>query len=249
MGPWYADFFDDLYLRIFDPELDAARTAGEVDGVVALGRLAPRVRVLDVACGQGRHAIELAARGYQVTGVDRSAVLLDHARRRADAAGVHVEWRAMDMREPAGRGRFDAAINLFSSFGYLEDDAEDQRALDAIATALVPGGVLVQEIGHRDAQIRDLRPADVHQLDGGLVLVEQRRLDLRSSRLTVDYVVLQDDRVVARRRHRLRLYALTELRAMHARAGLHVESVYGGLDGVELDLDDAYVVLVSRRTG
>ena len=193
--------------------------------------------------------MELASRGYAVTGVDLSPTLLDHARHRARAAHVEVTWQEHDMREPAGHGAFDAAINLFNAFGYLEADAEDQRALDAIATALAPGGVLIQEVGHRDAQIRDFRPADVHDLDDRLALVEQRHLDLRSSRMRVDYLLLEDDRVAVRRSHELRLYGLSELQAMHARAGLHVEAVYGGLDGGELELDDPYVVLCSRRAG
>lgn len=247
--PWYTSFFDDVYLRIFEPELGPARTSAEVDGVLALGGLAAGARVLDVACGQGRHAIELASRGFEVTGLDLSGVLLEHARRRADAAGVRVTWRESDMREPQGEAEFDAAINLYSSFGYLEDSAEDQRALDAVARALVPGGVVVQEIAHRDAEIRDLRPADVHELEDGLLLVERRTLDLRSSRMKVDYTLIEGDRVVLRRRHVLRLYSLPELEELHARAGLHVEAVYGGLDGGELELDDPAVVLVSRRGG
>lgn len=245
---WFQTFFDDTYLRVFEPELGPGRTREEVDGVLSLAEPPVGARVLDVACGQGRHAVEFARRGYDVTGVDLSAALLDRARLRADEAGVTVRWCEQDMREPV-EGDFDLAVNLFNAFGYLESDADDQRALDAVAASLRPGGVFVQEVGNREAQIRDTRPADVHRIDERLVLIEEREIDLRSSRLRVDYTYVEGDRVVDRRHHLLRLYTLTELEAMHEAAGLQVEVIRGGWDGEDLGPDDFFVVLRSRRVG
>lgn len=243
---WFEGFFDDVYLRVFEPELSPGRTREEVDGVLALADVPAGARVLDVACGQGRHAVELAARGFDVTGIDLSAPLLERARRRAADAGVSVTWIEQDMRAPA-RGPFDLAVNLFNAFGYLEDEYQDQRVLDAVATALRPGGVFVQEVGNREAQIRDPRTADLHRIDEHLTLVEERDIDLRGSLLRVDYTYLEDDRVTRRRHHVLRLYTLTELVAMHAAAGLRVEVVSGDWAGAPLGLDDFFVVLRSRR--
>ena len=246
---WYRGFFDEQYLRIFEPELDRARTSDEVDGVITMAGLQPGMSVLDVACGQGRHAVDLARRGFIVTGLDLSPVLLRRARTAAAAAGVDVTWREQDMREPID-GRFDAAINLFNAFGYLENETEDLRALQAVSTALVAGGVFVQEFGNREAQIRDFHPSDVHRFDDGLMLIEERRLELRRSRLHVRYTFLEAEGTVSgSRTHVLRLYSLTELIALHESAGLHVEAVYGGLDGDELRLDDPYVALRSRKRG
>ena len=247
-GPWFTTFFDDAYLRVFEPELGPGRTGEEVDGVLDLADAPSDARVLDLACGQGRHAVEFARRGHEVTGVDLSTTLLSHARQRAAEAGVEVTWLHQDMRVPVD-GDYDLAVNLFNAFGYLESEHEDQRVLDTVAAALRPGGVFIQEISNREAQIRDPRSAEVHRIDERLTLIEEREIDLRSSRLRVDYTYVEGDRVTGRRHHVLRLYTLTELVAMHEAAGLHVEVVRGGWDGSALALDDFYVVLRSRRTG
>jgi SAM-dependent methyltransferase len=245
---WYRDFFDDDYLRVFERELGPERTEDDVEGIIELAGLRPGMRVLDLACGHGRHAIGLARGGLTVAGLDLSPVLVARARKAAARADVEVTWHEQDMRVPVGHGRFDAAVNLFNAFGYLEDEAEDRRALDAVAVALVDDGVFLQEFGNREAQIRDFRPADVHRFDDGLTLIEERELDLRRSRLHVRYQFLEADGTVSgSRSHALRLYSLTELVALHESAGLHVEAVFGGLDGDELDLDDPFVVLRSRK--
>ena len=246
---WFTEFFDDVYLRVFDPELGPQRTAEEVDAVLALAQPAPGARVLDVACGQGRHAIELARRGYAVTGLDLSGELLDAARDRAAQAGVDVTWLRQDMREPAPGPPHDLVLNLFNAFGYLPSDADDAQALAAMAGALAPGGTLVMEVGNREAQIRDDRPAEVHRIDDHLELVERREIDLRTSRLHVEYLYVEDERVARRRHHVVRLYTLTELVALHAAVGLTVEAVHGGLDGSDLGVDDFFVVLQSRMPG
>ncbi len=245
---WYRTFFDADYLRVFGPELDEERTTAEVDGVVALTGCGPGTRLLDLACGQGRHAVALARRGCRVEGLDLSPTLLAAAARAAERAGVTVTWHRQDMREPVmGGARFDVVLSLFNAFGYLESDAEDLRVLTAAASVLVEDGVLLQEVGNREAYLRGFRPDEVHRLPDGLVVLEERTLDLAASRVEITSTLLEPDGAVSgRRRHRLRLYTLTELIAAHEAAGLHVESVLGSLEGDELDLDAPFVVLRSR---
>jgi SAM-dependent methyltransferase len=117
-------------------------TVDEVDFVAELVGLAAPRRILDVACGEGRHAIELAKRGHQVVGVDISATLLESAREAAAAAGVgNIQFEQMDIRAIPFEAEFDVVVNLWEgAIGYLEDDAENNLALAALARALVPGG-------------------------------------------------------------------------------------------------------------
>ncbi|HEX3213864.1 MAG TPA: class I SAM-dependent methyltransferase, partial [Actinomycetota bacterium] len=125
--------------------LPAERTAAEVNGVVGQLGLAPGARLLDLCCGPGRHAVPLAQLGYRVTGLDLSRPLL--ARAAAAAAGQRVGLVAADMRRlPFADGSFDAVLNLFNAFGYLEDEAQDELVLAEVARVLAPGGRFLQEL-------------------------------------------------------------------------------------------------------
>jgi SAM-dependent methyltransferase len=142
---WWQDFFDEDYVTVWSAAGSFESTAGMVDDLERLLDLSPGARVLDIACGFGRIAGPLAARGYDVTGLDYSATQL----RLAEERNPGPHYVQADMRHPP-EGPFDAALNLFSSFGYFEDPRDDQAALKAWAGALRPGGVLAMELMHRD---------------------------------------------------------------------------------------------------
>jgi len=113
--PWYQRFFNEDYFRIYGPRLSPDRTAGEVDGIVELLGLPAGAKILDLCCGHRRHAIPLAERGYQMTGLDLSEVFLRHAREAAEARGVEVRWVRSDMRDVPFEAEFDAVLNLFTA--------------------------------------------------------------------------------------------------------------------------------------
>jgi SAM-dependent methyltransferase len=148
--PWFETFFGPDYFEIYRDFLTPERTASEVDGVVELLGLAPGARVLDLACGHGRHAIPLAERGFAVTGYDLSETFLGRARAEASARDVHVRWRQGDMRELPFHQEFEAVVNLFTSFGYFSDEADDLAALVRVRAALEPGGRFLIETLHRE---------------------------------------------------------------------------------------------------
>src|ERR1700736_6730532 len=111
---WWRSWFGPGYLALYDDYL-AERTPVEIDRLEALLALRPPLRILDLPCGQGRHAIELARRGYDVTGVDLSPYMLGVAKARAAAGGVRVRWWLGDMRQPIAGETFGLVINLFTS--------------------------------------------------------------------------------------------------------------------------------------
>src|SRR5207249_10238727 len=122
---WYEDFFGSDYLiRYVHPE-----TAAQVEAIDKILHLRKGGRILDVACGAGRHSIELAKRGYRVSGLDLSSSLLSEARKAARGAGVKVTFVQGDMRRLRFRGAFDSAISMFTSFGYFDRQEEDCEVL------------------------------------------------------------------------------------------------------------------------
>jgi SAM-dependent methyltransferase len=243
--PWYVDFFDGDYLRIFSPVLPPERTAAEVNAVVERLGLAPGARLLDLCCGQGRHAVPLAQLGYQLTGLDLSRPLLDRAAAAAAGQGRRVGLVEADMRRlPFADASFDAVLNLFNAFGYLEDDAQDELVLAEVARVLRPGGRFLQELANREALVRGWHDSDVTRTGDGLVVLQERTLNLRSGRERVRYTLLDGGRQTTRE-HAIRLYALTELEAMLGRAGLELLAVHGDLDGGPLELDSSFLVTLS----
>src|SRR5438477_11690201 len=119
---WWRGWFGPGYLELYDETL-RERTPREIDQLERLLQLRPPRRILDLPCGQGRHAIELARRGYDVTGADLSPYLLAVAAERGRASGVRVRWLSADMGWPVAGGTFAVVPNLFTSVGYCADEA------------------------------------------------------------------------------------------------------------------------------
>ena len=139
---WWNGFFDGLMAEFWQAVIPPEATAAEAAFLEKALRLAPGARVLDVPCGHGRHALELARRGYRVSGVDLSADLLGAARISSAREGAAVEWVSGDMRDLPWTGVFDGAYCAGNAFGYF-DDAGNQAFLTAVARTLRPGGRFV----------------------------------------------------------------------------------------------------------
>ena len=230
--------------------LPAERTAAEVNGVVGQLGLAPGARLLDLCCGPGRHAVPLAQLGYRVTGLDLSWPLLARAAAAAAGAGLTVGLVAADMRRlPFADGSFDAVLNLFNAFGYLEDETQDELVLAEVARVLAPGGRFLQELANREALVRDWDERRVLRNDEELVVLQERTLDLRTSRDLARWTLIGPDGRRVTREVAIRLYTLTELAAMLDRAGLELLEVHGDLEGGPLELDSSFVVTLSGHAG
>lgn len=244
---WYASFFDEEYLRIYEPGLTAERTEREADQIVELLGLPSGSTILDLCCGHGRHAVALAERGYEVTGQDLSEVFLEKARADAAEAGVSVRWIHRDMRRVPFEEGFDAVINMFSAFGYLETEAEDQKVLAQVREALRPGGLFLLDTIHQAWLLRNFESRGWHTGTDGVTVLEERELDLLTGRNEVTVTLIDTDGARREHQHAMRIYSAAELARMVSQAGLTVEAAYGGLDGSELALDSRRFVLLARK--
>lgn len=242
---WYEGFFGERYLAV--APADAERTSSEVDFLVEQLALAPGTAVLDLACGHGRHSVELARRGIRVTGFDLSEPSLERARAGAAEAGVEVEWVRGDMRDLSWEARFDAVVNLFTAFGYFEQEAEDRRVLEGVFRALKPGGAFLIDTINPAALFARYQDRRWEELDDGTLLLQEHDLDLRAGRNRARWLFLQPDGERHELRHTLRLYARHELGAMLDAAGLEVDGDWGGFDGAELTRATWRMIVRARR--
>jgi len=236
------------FSRAFESPTDAA---SEVEWITGLGALEPGARVLDAPCGFGRHSIELARRGFEVTGVDFSETELERARAAAREAGVALTLVCQDIRDLDFAGEFDLAVNLCSSIGYFSDD-EDRLVLDRFWRALKPGGLFVLDTRNRDQIVRSL-PAEERKRVNGWTLRIENAFDPATSRWRARW-----SRITRGARGRaeaaeligeseIRLYSAHELSAMLRPERWSRVDLHGGLDGTPFSLDAPRLVLVARK--
>ncbi|MDX2177928.1 MAG: class I SAM-dependent methyltransferase [Candidatus Sumerlaeia bacterium] len=242
--PWHADdsFWLAVYPITFGPRA-FARAEGEVDAALRLLDLPPGASILDIPCGPGRHSVPLARRGFRVTGVDRTRPLLDKARQHAAEAGVEVELLEGDLRTFRRPGAFDAVLNMFTSFGYFEDPAEDLEAARGFHRSLRPGGRLLMELVGKEVLARTFRARDWVR-EGGAVLIEERVVRDGWDWMTARWTVLNGSE-----RHELtlehRIYSATELLALLRAAGFGEVRAFGSLEGAPYDHDAKRLVVLA----
>jgi len=241
----WQDFFDS-HAPYYMQNRFTKNTLAEVDFLLEVLELASGASILDIGCGTGRHAIELAKRGYKVTGVDISAGMLVEAEKAAREANVTVEWIRSDATQFQATRQFDAAICLCEgAFGLLstnEDPVEHDKAiLRNISTALKPGGPFLLTTFNGIAKLRQLTQEDVEQRNfDPVTMIEEsdQEMDLPEGK-----------KIVHVKEH---YYMPSEFTLLFQQEGLVVEHVWGGTAGKwgrrKINLDEIEVMLAARKT-
>jgi len=201
-----------------------------------------------VPCGQGRHAHLLAEAGYNVDGLDYSEHLLKIARRRG--TGPSLRYTRGDMRKLPARwtGRFDAVVNLFTSFGFFADPSDDAKVIAQFARVLKPGGILVWHGGSRDGVMARFLGRDWWQTTDGTMVAHERSFDPLSGILVIESSWRGPTRRAGRRTHRIRLYTATRLAELCRDAGLIVEEAWDGFTERPLGRASGEMMLKARKS-
>ena len=232
-------YFHQHYLTEQQADDDAAELLGLLD-------LPPGARVLDVGCGEGRLSVRLAALGFVVVGIDADPDQLERARARRLPPGSSVEWRFGDAAELVEKGTFDAVFCWFNTLGFGSEE-HHQRVLDALCSALRPGGVLV---------IDTLDPEGFSELPGEVTeparisvgedsQVDRARFDHASGRLVVDRVTVRDGQH-AERHLSVQLFSPARWAAELERRDLQLETATGRA-GIPVDQGEGELVLMGRK--
>ena len=243
---WFEDeqFWRSLYPVIFPPERLAA--AGEqVAHILALAKFDGR-KVLDLCCGPGRHAVEFAQLGFDVTGVDRSSYLINRARERASQAGVFVEWVIEDMRHFARTATFDLACNLFTSFGYFADEQDDLQVLRNVHDSLKDGGVFVLEMIGKERLSRVWQSAICTEHADGSLLLQRPQVRDDWRRISNEWILLKDGRYRTFRFEHT-IYSGRELKDRLLSCGFEQAELFGDLQGSPYGLEATRLIAVARK--
>jgi SAM-dependent methyltransferase len=235
---WYREWFGDEYLELYAHR--GRDEAAEHVGFL-LGALAPErpQRVLDLACGAGRHAENLRLRGVDAVGIDLSLTLLV---RGADYLRVAGDMRRLPFRA----GAFDCVVNFFTSFGYFEDEAENQRVLDEIARVLARGGRFLIDLLNAAAAVANLKPRGESTTESVSAELE-RWYDPVQRRLNKRIRLRQAGAPLRTFLESVRIYEPEEITRALEQAGLAVTERFGGFDREPYTRDSERLILLGRK--
>ncbi|HWR09512.1 MAG: ubiG 2 [Pelosinus sp.] len=222
-----------------------AGTDQEVRFISSVLNLKSGESILDLYCGYGRHAIELAKQGFNVTGVDATQDFLDIAVQKAQEALVNVTFKQQDMRELDYDQQFAAIINMFAAFGYFTDD-ENANIIKLIANALKPRGLFLIDLLNRDWMVRNnlnrywRHPNGEYvlsykvQLENGIATMKRQLINqITGTKIQYDFI--------------LRAYSLPEMANIFSNSGLSIIETYGGFDGRSYSSETPRMIILAKK--
>ena len=222
-----------------------AGTEQEVQFMIDVLNLPPKAKLLDLYCGYGRHAIELAKHDYRVVGFDSSESFLDLARRNARADKVDLQFILGDMRELSFTAEFSAVINMFAAFGYFTDD-ENADIISKVSRALEPGGQFLIDLLNREWMVNNSLNRYWRHPSGEYVL--SYKVDLINGLTYMKRTLInQIDDTKKEYAFSLRAYSLPEMEAVITAAGMKITAVFGGFDRRVYDADAPRMIILAKK--
>jgi cyclopropane fatty-acyl-phospholipid synthase-like methyltransferase len=237
---WFETFFEGLALEMWRGAMTVEQTAREADFLAARLELRPGMSALDVPCGNGRHAIDLARRGVRLTGVDLSRGFLAEAR----GSSPEIEWVHCDMRDLPWHGRFDAAYCFGNSFAYFED-GECLRFLRAVAAGLKPGGRFMLESGAVAESLLPVLKLERTMRIGDIDFHSRNDYNAPESRMDITYTFTRGEQQEVKSIHQW-VHSAGEIRRMLQASGLDPLEYYGDVEGTPFTLGSPRLIVLAR---
>ena len=246
MEHWWENFFHGVALDFWRAAISDEQTRAEADFIVKQLQLANPARVLDVPCGNGRLSIELAKRGFELTGVDLAREFFDEAKSSSIQAGVDVDWHEGDMRELPWSREFDGAFCFGNSFGYLDDRA-NADFLKAISQTLKPGRRFILDApAIAECILTTFQSSRSIELAGIKVDIEHR-YDHEQGRMFNDFTFTRDG-IEDKRPSSQRVYTYHELTELLRAASLEPVGAYASLTEEPFKLGAQRLLLISEKS-
>lgn len=187
-GEWLQGFFQDPWLEVQRQLWSQEQTQAQADAILELLHPAPGAKILDAPCGEGRMSIELAARGYDLTGIDITEPLLQDARKKAAERGLRIRFEHGDMRQLPWQEEFDAVICWWGSFGFFDEEGNRAQA-ESAARALKSGGLYLIDTQILDSLLPIFQLHDWRRV-GDILVLEERRWDHERGRVEADWTLV-----------------------------------------------------------
>lgn len=244
---WTEKFFGKYYLQTHLPVLTETKTTEETDFIEAVLKLSKGAEILDVPCGHGRHAIQLAHRGYRVTGVDIQEDFIALAKEESEGVeGLH--FQVADMRSISFDNEFDAVLNLFTSFGYFSEP-ENLAFLRAMAKSLKKGGKLLIDTVNREWAMHHtgtINQAWLVYPPDNIAFLANNMFNVYTGRMTSDQVIVDNGERYEQMQD-IRLYTYTEIRTLLRICGMEITASYGNVYQEEYSAATSNMIIVAEK--
>lgn len=224
---WFAEWFDSPYYPILYAHRNEEEAATCVRTLLATLKLPTPGHILDLGCGDGRHAIEIARAGYWVTGVDLSRQSIERAKERPRPLPDNPSFLVRDMRQWEASHPFDAVFNLFTSFGYFDSEETNRKVLQNIYKSLYPGGKLVIDFLNAPKVAAELVPREQQTHQG---INFRLRREIRNGNVLKDIFITDGDKNL-HYQERVQLLTLEDFQRLFGATGFRLLNTFGSYDG------------------
>lgn len=239
---WFEQWFDSPYYHALYKSRDENEAQKTLDNLLSALVLPPGARILDLACGKGRHSRYLAEKGYDVTGLDMSSASIEFARQ---FEHERLSFYQHDMRLPFRINYFDAVMNMFTSFGYFKSDRDHLLSLKNVQRGLKPGGLFLLDYFNSEWIRQHLVHSDIITVDG---------IEFHMKRNIREGYVFKSVEFAAEGRQfhfqeRVRLFTCADFESMLAAAGMVLRNTYGSYDLNDFDTHNSRrLIIIAQKT-
>jgi SAM-dependent methyltransferase len=220
---WFEEWFDSPYYHVLYEKHDEREARKMVDNMMAVLGITPDARVLDLACGKGRHSRYLAELGYDVTGLDISLNSISDARQ---FEHERLAFYQHDMRKLFRTNYFDAVINMFTSFGYFYKESDHLHVMQNISKCLKPGGMVLIDFFNSQWVRQHLVPSEVKTVQGIEFHLEK---EIRGAHV-YKRIAFEAEGKKQEFQERVRLFELSDFLSLFKQTGIRLVRTYGDYD-------------------
>ncbi len=238
---WFAHWFDSPYYHTLYKHRDEKEAQHFIDNLVAHLQIKKDSKLIDIACGKGRHATYFNSLGLNVVGVDLSPNSIASAKKNENET---LQFSVHDMREIYQKNHFDVVTNLFTSFGYFDNEKDEQRALNAMATNLKSEGVLIIDFMNAEKVIANLVLKEQKIIDGITFNITRKT---ESNHIIKDIEIL--DKVVKQHfQEKVKALTLDDFSNFISKAGLKIIDIFGNymLEGFDSIISDRLILICKK---
>ena len=238
---WFAHWFDSPYYHTLYKHRDEKEAQHFIDNLVAHLQIKKDSNLIDIACGKGRHATYFNSLGLNVVGVDLSPNSIASAKKNENET---LQFSVHDMREIYQKNHFDVVTNLFTSFGYFDNEKDEQRALNAMATNLKSEGVLIIDFMNAEKVIANLVLKEQKIIDGITFNITRKT---ESNHIIKDIEIL--DKVVKQHfQEKVKALTLDDFSNFISKAGLKIIDIFGNykLERFEIKTSDRLILICKK---